>query len=214
LDQEQCGSCWAFGASESFSDRICISTNGSTNVVLSPEDLVSCDYSCDGCGGGFANAAWEYMAFPGICDMECFPYTAGTGNAPPCRATCVNGASFTRYKAKSINSFSPSQGQTAMYTDGPIETCFDVYEDFMTYKSGVYIQHSNQFVGGHCVKVLGWGVDTTSNQPYWLAQNSWVTTWGISGYFWIGTSQCGFDQGFVAGLYAGSSVDWVKFFSA
>jgi len=99
LDQEQCGSCWAFGASESFSDRICIGTNGSTNVVLSPEDLVSCDRSCDGCNGGFANAAWEYMANPGICDMECFPYTAGKGNAPPCRSTCVKGGSFTRYKA-------------------------------------------------------------------------------------------------------------------
>jgi cathepsin B len=46
LDQEQCGSCWAFGASESFSDRICIQTNGSVNVVLSPENLVSCDFVC------------------------------------------------------------------------------------------------------------------------------------------------------------------------
>jgi len=36
LDQEQCGSCWAFGTSESFSDRICVATNGSTNVVVSP----------------------------------------------------------------------------------------------------------------------------------------------------------------------------------
>jgi len=61
LDQEQCGSCWAFGAAESFSDRICIQTNGSVNVTLSPEDLVSCDNACDGCGGGFANAAWDYM---------------------------------------------------------------------------------------------------------------------------------------------------------
>jgi cathepsin B len=42
-DQQQCGSCWAFGASEAFSDRIAIATNGKINVVLSPEDLVSCD---------------------------------------------------------------------------------------------------------------------------------------------------------------------------
>jgi len=54
-----------------------------------------------------------------------------------------------------------------MFTDGPIETCFDVYADFMNYTSGVYIQHSNDFLGGHCVKVLGWGVDGTT--PYWLA---------------------------------------------
>jgi len=36
LDQEQCGSCWAFGSTESFSDRICIASNGTTNVVVSP----------------------------------------------------------------------------------------------------------------------------------------------------------------------------------
>jgi len=93
-----------------------------------------------------------------------------------------------------------------MFTNGPITTCFDVYKDFMNYTGGVYIRKSNDFLGGHCVKVLGWGIDTSqSNTPYWLAQNSWGPTWGLQGFFMIGTSQCGFDQGFVAGLYAGTS---------
>lgn len=35
-DQARCGSCWAFGASEVLSDRICIASNGSTDVVISP----------------------------------------------------------------------------------------------------------------------------------------------------------------------------------
>jgi C1A family cysteine protease len=30
-NQEKCGSCWAFAASEAFSDRICIASNGALN---------------------------------------------------------------------------------------------------------------------------------------------------------------------------------------
>jgi hypothetical protein len=41
-DQSTCGSCWAFGAVEAMSDRLCIATNGTTNVELSTEDMVSC----------------------------------------------------------------------------------------------------------------------------------------------------------------------------
>jgi cathepsin B len=33
-DQQSCGSCWAFGASEALSDRFCIA--GGTKAVLSP----------------------------------------------------------------------------------------------------------------------------------------------------------------------------------
>jgi cathepsin B len=40
-DQQQCGSCWAFGATEAFADRYAIATG---NVkTFSPEELVECD---------------------------------------------------------------------------------------------------------------------------------------------------------------------------
>lgn len=57
-DQAQCGSCWAFGATEAFSDRIAIATSGATNVVLSPQDMVSCDTNNFGCDGGYMDKAW------------------------------------------------------------------------------------------------------------------------------------------------------------
>jgi cathepsin B len=35
-DQQKCGSCWAFGASEILSDRFCIFSYGTFDDVLSP----------------------------------------------------------------------------------------------------------------------------------------------------------------------------------
>jgi len=45
-------------------------------------------------------------------------------------------------------------------TKGPVEACFSVYEDFLSYKSGVYIHQSGRELGGHCVKIVGWGEES------------------------------------------------------
>jgi hypothetical protein len=44
-----CGSCWAFGAAEAMSDRLCIESKGEEKAELSAADLVSC---CSLCGFG------------------------------------------------------------------------------------------------------------------------------------------------------------------
>ncbi len=83
-DQGQCGSCWAFAASEVLSDRFCIKTNGNINNVLSPQDLVSCDQSDYGCQGGMLDSSWEYLVKTGIVSDECLPYTSGDGSSAEC----------------------------------------------------------------------------------------------------------------------------------
>merc|ERR1712151_622680 len=47
-NQERCGSCWTFSASEVLGDRVAIASS-KPSPVLSPEDMVSCDKSDDGC---------------------------------------------------------------------------------------------------------------------------------------------------------------------
>lgn len=49
------------------SDRICIHSNGTKNVRLSAEDMVSCCYFCGfNCMGGFPPMAWRHWVSSGI----------------------------------------------------------------------------------------------------------------------------------------------------
>eukprot|EP00818_Percolomonas_sp_WS_P006723 CAMPEP_0117447834 /NCGR_PEP_ID=MMETSP0759-20121206/7082_1 /TAXON_ID=63605 /ORGANISM="Percolomonas cosmopolitus, Strain WS" /LENGTH=201 /DNA_ID=CAMNT_0005240187 /DNA_START=35 /DNA_END=636 /DNA_ORIENTATION=+ len=101
-DQAQCGSCWAFSASEALSDRRCISTGDSSSPILSPQDMVSCDHSDYGCRGGYLTNAWKYLEQTGIVTDKCMPYKSGSGFVPSCPTTCDNPSdAFTKYKVKS-----------------------------------------------------------------------------------------------------------------
>jgi len=211
-DQGHCGSCWAFGAVESLADRFCIQSKGKTKVVLSAQDLTSCDGSNGGCNGGFPLSAWKYMQSTGVVSEECYPYAMGTCQhpgcsewpTPKCNKTCANSAKFEDDKRHAASAYSIGRDvakiQTEIMTNGPVEGTFTVYVDFNTYKSGVYIHTTGAAEGGHAIKIIGWG--TESNVPYWLIANSWNTTWGDEGYFKIrrGTNECGIESGVTAGL--------------
>jgi len=197
-DQGACGSCWAFGAVEAMTDRICIQTNGTKQPYLSAEDLTSCCLIvCGmGCEGGFPNAAWYYFDANGIVtggpynsQQGCFPYEVAAcdhhvvgklppcgdvGATPQCNKTCQNGAVWTQDKHFGASAYSvPSDVasiQTEIMTHGPVEGAFTVYEDFVSYKSGVYYHVSGDELGGHAIKVFGWGTD--SGTDYWWVANS------------------------------------------
>jgi cathepsin B len=190
-DQQQCGACWAFGASEAFADRYAI--NSGEVLVFSPEEMVSCDSSNFGCQGGYLNKANDYIVSHGVPVDSCTPYTAGSGSAPSCKSKCADGSSMKLYKAKHVSSAgSPTSIKNLIAAGGPVETGFTVYEDFFAYKSGIYHHVSGGQAGGHAVKIIGWGVEAGTN--FWIVANSWGTSWGINGTFKIRQGECGIDQ--------------------
>jgi cathepsin B len=228
-DQGSCGSCWAFGAVSAMSDRICIASGGNSNAEISAEDLLSCCDSCgDGCNGGFPEAAWSFFQDTGIVtgglynsQQGCRPYSIEAcehhinGSRPPCKKEldptpkCVHKCeasykvTYNKDKHFGTTVYSVDSDETQIMTElmkhGPIEAAFTVYDDFPLYKSGVYKHTSQTALGGHAVKMIGWGVE--GGVKYWLVANSWNTDWGDNGYFKIirGINECGIESELVAG---------------
>lgn len=52
-----------------------------------------------------------------------------------------------------------------LYNNGPYEAVITVYQDLLTYKSGVYYYQSGQYIGYHWIMVIGWG--NVSSMDYW-----------------------------------------------
>jgi len=182
-DQGHCGSCWAHGASEALSDRFCIAGK---DVILSPQDLVSCDPNDKGCNGGGDITPYLYMTEPGIVAESCFPYVSQKGAVPPCITHCQNNEPLVRYKCQIGSVFVKAvvlHQQDQLYYYGPLSTAFNVYQDFLYYKKGVYSHQQGDFLGGHAVKVIGWGIE--EGVKYWICANSWAESWGEKGYFRI-----------------------------
>jgi len=187
-DQSACGSCWAFGAVEAMTDRWCITKK--TNYTFSADDLLSCCTSCGmGCNGGFPPSAWSWWVSAGIVSEECAPYPFPSCDhhvpnsthpcpsqeypTPPCKHQCVDSETYTESKKFGGKAYSCS-GEAKMLqeimTNGPVEAAFEVYADFLTYKSGVYHHTKGSLLGGHAIKILGWGLE--NNEKYWLVANS------------------------------------------
>jgi len=181
-DQGQCGSCWSFSATGAMETAWFRKTG--KLVSLSEQNLVDCSgsYGNQGCNGGWMDGAFKYVkANMGIDTEAGYPYKATQGS---CAFTKVNsGASVTGYT--DLPSGSESALQTAVAMNGTISVAIDASANqFQLYKSGIYMTSTCSTTNlDHAVLVVGYG--TFNGQDYWLVKNSWGTSWGLSGYFWM-----------------------------
>jgi len=109
----------------------------------------------------------------------------------PCPAPlCYNGDKYAVYKAKSFGNIMAHSGLTQeqsimleIMTNGPVQTCFMFYSNFMDFfkknPNGIYSSLSGQNIGGHCVEIIGWGVER--NTKYWIMANTWGPNWASQG---------------------------------
>jgi len=172
-NQGQCGSCWAFSTTGGMEGRWQIATG--QLVSLSEQQLVDCDRSDNGCGGGSMESAFTYEEGHGVCTESSYQYTARAGScqSSSCSVGIPSGG-VTGYKRV-------SQSASALMSalqDGPVSIAVDATK-FQTYGSGVLTGNCGTSLD-HGVLVVGYG--TADGTDYWKVKNSWGSSWGEEGY--------------------------------
>jgi len=172
-NQGQCGSCWAFSATEAIESRWALAGHGL--VELSMQQIVDCDTTDAGCDGGWPYNAYAYVISAGGMDpLSDYPYTAVDGQ-------CAFNAGEFAARLSSWQYVTQSQDEGAMVNylvqNGPLSVCVDA-SSWSYYTGGVYPASSCGTSIDHCVQAVGYDL----NNGYWIIRNSWGTSWGLSGY--------------------------------
>lgn len=172
--------------------------------------MLNCDRYDSGCNGGRLDTEWRFLTETGTTTDSCNPYRSGGGYSGfYCDLDmCEDGTPIKIYKAQSDSVVFLGDVESIkaeIYHNGPVETGFIVYSDFAYYQAGeIYVRRSNDMMGGHAVKIIGWGQE--NGIDYWISENSWGPYWGDNGYFKIKMGECQFDSAIVAGLASVNSV--------
>ena len=187
-DQGQCGSCWAFGGVAAMESNILIDGNAPNYPLdLSEQYLVSC--SEGSCNGWYADATLEFLQTDGTVDEACLPYGATDNIA--CSERCDDWY-FRNVKLAQWGWCANVAQMKAAVNQGPISSCFTVYEDFYAYSGGVYQHVWGNVAGGHMIAIVGY----SDALQAWICKNSWGASWGDDGYFMIrmGYDECGIES--------------------
>ena len=202
-NQLDCGSCWAFSAvAQVESWWKIVNTNLDSMIDLSEQFVLSCS---DGtCGGWYIGAALDFIKENGLPLESCMPYKASDDVL--CSSVCsdwqdhaitIPGWGYITAEEANVENI-----KNALLIH-PVSARYDVYEDFMSYRSGVYQHVWGGLIGGHAVLIVGWD----DANECWIVKNSWGQNWGESGYFRIkwGDSNFGIWSPFIWDEFTGES---------
>jgi len=191
-DQGQCGSCWAFSATENIESMWALATK-SDAPVLSPEQIVDCDTVDQACNGGDTPTAFEYVTgAPGLESESDYPYVAGNGSPGDCAfdasKVVAKISNFTWVIPECLGSCdnqNMAQVQAKLSTVAPFAICVFA-EPWQDYVGGIFndqgCTHAYSDLD-HCVQMVGYAAN------YWIIRNSWAADWGENGYIYVSSKE-------------------------
>jgi len=189
-DQGQCGSCWAFSATETIESANIIAGKASpSGPILGPEQIVDCDTNDGGCNGGDPRSGMTYVQSAGGQETEDnYPYTAGqSGSGGQCAFNSGEIAEDDAGGPVDVSDGDENALQQFLMQTGPPSVCVDA-SSWQSYTGGVLSSCGCNI--DHAVQAVGVNADGQANS--YKVRNSWNTDWGVNGFIYleIGSNTC------------------------
>jgi len=210
----QCGSCWAFSATEAIESQLVLSSGDDFAIELSPQQIASCtpatgQYGCQGCNGGFTEGAYNYLSNGTyLANSFYIPYqqslTEAT-NTVACMTSQVEQidgpnqmlsggfAAVTGYTyatppctGTSLCKNQDLDKLQAALEETPVSVCVNAGA-WNSYTGGVMSSAACGSMASFEQDhcVMATGFNTTASTPYWIVRNSWADSWGEEGYIYL-----------------------------
>ncbi|KAM0915581.1 hypothetical protein ACQ4PT_010749 [Festuca glaucescens] len=180
--QGECGSCWAIAATDAMESVHFLKNKQRTN--LSYQELVDCSFQNNGCEGGSAFKAFDYVInMHGIHSSEQYPYVGRrTACIMPSEKPVMSIRNYYRVHPRNEKMLMEAVAHTpvVVLVVGANTTSFKHYSGgIFRGPCGIEIKHEALLVG------YGTMPSDDPNDPgvkYWVVRNAWGESWGEKGY--------------------------------
>ena len=174
-NQRSCGSCWAFAAIASFEGAWIKGKH--TSTLFSEQQLVDCSvgYGNSGCAGGWMTFGYNYLKEQGAMKGSDYPYMSIDQSCKQKEPEYV--AQILRYVEL------PAKDPVALkkaVSENIVSVAVDA-RSWMSYTGGI-IKSNCENKLNHGVVIVGYGIEDSTNDKYWIIKNSWGPSWGEKGY--------------------------------
>lgn len=205
-NQGNCGSCWTFATCASTESYWLLSGAGSFD--LSEDNMNNChNFDWAPCMGGNIFLSTAYLSRgSGMISEANDPFNDVAGS-------CPSGLNPIKYVTESR--FLPQNNTSikqAVYDYGALYTCF--YWESGFYNSSNYTYYySGTESPNHAVTIVGWDDNkvTSGGTGAWIIKNSWGSSWGQGGYFYISYNDASVNEevGYFPGYKSYTTGDYV-----
>lgn len=173
---------WAVAYAKSYQENIERIKSGNQKLMHSPSYIYNQIVSWRQCDkGSYIKDALNLVKSKGIPLLDDFPYNQNNCTNMP--STYVDNSASKRKAIdwKVVDLDDTSIVQDLLANALPVIVGIAVYDNFFSYKGGIYTAPSGRYSGAHAMVVVGYD----KNKDAYKLINSWGRMWGDNGYLWI-----------------------------